>query len=490
MRTDYAVRLLVDLSQEQDPVATTSGADDHGADVVLSGPIGAARILSDMAAVCPDAVQTVLNHQVARSLVTTWTNEMDPDRLAGAFTGMDCEAVAELLDNMRPNTAAAVIVKGRGGPWLVAMKRDHAAQVLVALADANPKSAAECLTQIDQSVAADLLARMSHDPDPRPAVLNSLPEWLAIALLAVMHAHAGEAARQLLDTRPGWRRMVGTWPSYAATTIVLRTRWSADSETNRGEGWYRLRSDVAAATRLWWQIRLALAVWTSDLHDRRVRDGKVTAATAVVTALAMVLVMAMVWPVEADSAAATGPVPTTQPSSSVPRFQADLPLLDNKAYWSETECPTWIEETHVKSDPTESVTLLLLVCRLKQNGPAKELAYLQFPPETMPFNNRPTTKHPVPADEPGATVWRILLPEGGSEDSPRTWSRTDGRHGTYIEYLPDEHKSAIWLEEVSNPPMAMVLFGPDPASKTDDELSGLFTSLRQVLEKHGYTFQS
>lgn len=493
MQEDHVARLLVDLTQEPSQVVSTGGRETASAtDSIPTGPAGAAQILSDMAEVRADAVQTVLALQSVGPFRPAWLNDIDPAALARVLAGMSSREAAEFLDSMRPTSAANVIAFEQAGPWVEAMTREHAGQALTELAVVHPKGAAACLTRVDLNVAADLLALIAHDRDPRPAILDAMSPQLAIALLAGMNAKLSQEARRLLDTMPGWRDLVGTWPWYAATKIAFRIRHSVVSAMEGASWSQQLIGKAAATTRQWWGIRAAVAQWTSDLHDRRVRDGKVIAATAAVTVLVTIIVMTVVPPADPTLEAATtsngnvSSVATAPPPPTFLRFPSAL--LANRAYWSDSECPTWSEQAIVENDSSERVAFLLLVCHPQGNDPAREITYIQYPTGTIPFKNRPTTR-PVPDGEPGARVHRVLVPAPDHENSLPVWSRTDGRHGTYIEYLPDRNQSAIWLEEIGEPPTALVLFGPDPFGKTDDELSQIFVSLREVLENHGYRLQ-
>lgn len=359
------------------------------------------------------------------------------------------------------------------------------------MAMSNPAVVAECLTQIHPMVACGLLVRMEHDPDLRPDVLNQLSPWFAIALLAGMNPEAPQLVQQLLRANPEWNVMIGTWPSYIASRVALQTSVTIASAEDWGSPWRGLRATTKAVLGTWWRTRQGAAQWTSDLRPRRLRDAKYAIGGMLVAAVLTALIMVVVWPnssapVKNSVAGSTSAGETARPPTGAPLFPADLPLLANQAYWSDQECPAWSEQTQIKKEPTERVTLLL-VCSLKKNDPAVEVVYLQYPPGTIPFHNRPTIRDSIPEGEPGVTVPRILVPEGRSAEESRVWSHTDGlRHGTYIEYLPDPHMSGIWLEEAGNPASAMILFGPDPAGKSDAEVATLFESLQTVLKNHGY----
>jgi hypothetical protein len=319
------------------------------------------------------------------------------------------------------------------------------------------------LARLDPARAAAVLLAVGHDPDRRLAVLRHLDPRRVIAILAEIHDRDPEVARRLLDGKPGWRGAAGTWPGFAAAVVAARTRMAGDS--------------VTESCRKWWRLRGAIASWTSELRERRIRDAKVAAVAATATALLAVVLTAVAGADGTTPAAATTPSPTASPTGRSLLLPADLPLLANRAYWSAEECPRWSQQVDVTADRP---TVVRLVCAVHGNKPATSLAYLQYPPGSIPFKNRPTEKYPVREDEAGATVHRVL-----TAGAPR-WTGPDGRRGTYLEYLPDEHMSAIWLQEEGATPMSMIIFGPDPAGKSEEELLVLFTSLKDVLGQHGY----
>jgi hypothetical protein len=49
--------------------------------------------------------------------------------------------------------------------------------------------------------------------------------------------------------------------------------------------------------------------------------------------------------------------------------------------------------------------------------------------------------------------------------------------------------SAIWLQEEGTTPMVTIIFGPDLAGRSKEGLPVLFTSLREVLGRHGYRLE-
>ncbi|MEV4274507.1 hypothetical protein [Actinoplanes xinjiangensis] len=452
-----AARLLVDLGQEKAPAGGRSGT-------LAPGVAGAAQLLSEMAAVDPAPARTVVLLPDVRDHAPAWLEVMDPERVAHLLAPVDVDAVGRLLDGMRPEAAAAVIVEGPAHRWLNALRTPTASGVLGTLAATRPKGVAKYLAGLAPARAATTLLAMGHVPDHRAAVLRLLDSPRVIAILAEMHDRDPAVARELLDVEPEWRRTAGTWPGFAALVVVAQTRMAGDPVTESGGRW--------------WRLRRAMAAWTPDLRDRRIRDAKVAAATAAVaTVLLSVVPAAMAGPDTTTPAASTTPSPVVSPPGRSLLLPADLPLLANRAYWSAEECPRWSQQVDVTADQP---TVVRLVCAVRANKPATSLAYLQYPPGSIQFKNRPTERHPVREDEVGATVHRVL-----TTGTPR-WTGPDGRRGTYLDYLPDEHMSAIWLQEEGSTPTAMIIFGPDPADMSDEALVALFTSLKEVLVRHGY----
>ncbi|GAA2184768.1 hypothetical protein [Micromonospora lupini] len=449
MRPEQVVRLLTYLGRLKGPLLDAG----HPA---LTGPAVVARLLSDMAALDPNAVRVILTLPEVRGEATAWLNEVNPTGLAALFTRMSPQEAGRHLEAMPPVRSAAVIAAGSPNRWLAVMAPDCAARTIAALALIDADRAADCLRLLDRNTAADLLTKMDDDHDQRLAVVRKLDPKLAVALLASVHVRGDPAvARALFDEQPEWRRVAGTWPWFSAAVLAVQT---ADT--------------LGGAGRLWWRVRRALAAWTPELRERRTRDAKVAATTAV----AAVMVAIVVWP---DAPAGTAsPAPAargTQAAVAPPftLFSDDVPLMTNRGIWSASECPRWGQQVDLVADQP---VILRLVCLVGRARPATSVAYLQYPRGSIPFSNRPTE-----ADSPavGATVYRVLTSPG------KTWTG-HGRHGTYLEYLPDSHKSAIWLEEQGDVPMAMILFGPDPAGMDDVALGRLFTSLRLVLSEHGY----
>lgn len=448
MRPEEVARLLTYLGRHEGRVLD----DDHSAP---AGPVVAGQLLSSMAAMDVDAVSVMLALPDVRGEAAAWLNEMSPEGLAALFTRMSIKQRGGHLDAMPPARSAAVIAAGLPNRWLAEMSPECAARATTALALADPDRAAECLRLLDQDTAAELLAKMSDDHDPRPAVIRKLDPKLALVLLAGVHARAPETARKLLEELPEWRCTAGTWPWFSASVLAVQT---ADPFREVG--------------RIWWRLRRAIAAWTTELRERRIRDAKVAVMTAVVT----VALAYAAWP---DAPAGTAlPAPTVQATQAakvlpVTLFSEDLPLMANRSIWSIDECPRWGQQVDVVADEP---VILRLVCQMGRVQPATSVAYLQYPPGSTPFNNRPTE-----ASSPavGATVYRVL-PQPG-----KTWAG-HGRRGTYLEYLPDRHKSAIWLEEEGSASAAMILFGPDPAGMDEAALRKLFTSLRLILSQHGY----
>ncbi|MBQ1063133.1 hypothetical protein [Micromonospora sp. C41] len=449
MRPEEAARLLTYLGRHEGRVLD----GDHSAP---SGPVVAAQLLSSMAAVDVDAARVMLALPDVRGEAAAWLDKMNHEGLAPLLARMSIEQRSGYLDAMPPVRSAAVIAAGPPNRWLAEMSPECAARATTALALADPGKAAECLRLLGQDTAAELLAKMSDDRDSRPAIIRKMDPKLALLLLAGVHARAPETARKLLEELPEWRRSAGTWPWFSAAVLAVQT---ADSFREVG--------------RIWWQIRRAMAAWTTELRERRIRDAKV----AVMTAVVAVALAYVAWP---DMPAGTAvPAPTArEPQAAeappVTLFSEDLPLMANRSIWSSDECPRWSQQVDVVADEP---VILRLVCQMGRVQPATSVAYLQYPPGSTPFNNRPTE-----ASSPavGATVYRVLSRPG------KTWAG-HGRRGTYLEYLPDRHKSAIWLEEEGSASAAMILFGPDPAGMDEAALRKLFTSLRLILSQHGYT---
>ncbi|MEU8167144.1 hypothetical protein [Micromonospora sp. NPDC049004] len=450
MRPEQVARLLTYLGRLKGPLPNAG----HPAP---TGPAVVAQLLSNMAAVDPNAVKVILTLPEVRGEAAAWLSQVNPSGLAALFTRMSPEEAGGHLEAMPPVRSAAVIAAGLPNRWLAVMAPDCAARTIAALALLDADRAADCLRLLDQDTAANLLAKMDDDRDQRPAVVRKLDSKLAVALLASVHLQASpDIARALLNEQPDWRRVTGTWPWFSAAVLAVQT-----ADTFGGAG------------RLWWRLRRAFADWTPELRERRTRDAKIAAMTTV----AAVIVAFVVWPDTPAGTAAPAPAAGGAQGAVAPPFtlfSEDLPLMTNRGIWSASECPRWGQQVDVVADQP---VILRLVCLVGRAQPATSVAYLQYPPGSIPFSNRPTE-----ADSPavGATVYRVLTPP------EKTWTG-HGRHGTYLEYLPDSHKSAIWLEEQGDVAMAMVLFGPDPAGMDDAALGRLFTSLRLVLSEHGYT---
>ncbi|GIG85993.1 hypothetical protein [Plantactinospora endophytica] len=541
---------------------------DVGSVLAPMEPERAARHLWNMAKIRMSVVRRLLGQETLAPSVRQWLDAMPPGHLARLLARTSRSHRATLLAGMAAERVALLMTATGNWTWLGEISGGTAVEVLHALAATDPARAARCVEQLRPAVAGDLLRRAQWQPESRDAILRQLSPWHGITLLAAIHPDDPELAHRLLQTRPEWLTLIGTWPWWAATRAAFaisaasqpgtessqpgtrpsqpgsgsshpgtgsnpgpEPRSGPASAPTPGSGSARLSPDDGGSTAgrstatgstaggstaggstaagstaaestsdwlwTWWSTRRAVAAWTADSRPRRQRDTWCALGGALLATLLTLFLTAGTEPAASRPAAApsTGGEPTTggepspvaptdNPGTPTPEVPVGLPLLAHRSYWSDAECPTWTMQTVLKADSPDRPALLRLVCQPLQNEPATEVTYLQYPPGVLPYNNRPTARYPVPVNEPGATVHRVRTPGEGAE-AP-TWSREDGRHGRYIEYLPGRNRSAIWLEEQGDPPMAMILFGPDPAGRSDPELDALFAALREVLTEHGY----
>ncbi|WFE32967.1 hypothetical protein [Micromonospora sp. WMMD975] len=450
----------------------------------LDGEIVRSHV-TELAARSPARVSRLLAGPNIHRGVLSWFDGAKRDELTPVLAELPSDQTIRLLSELAPMRAAKVLVHAPVRAWLARIERSRRATVLDALAERKPRAAAVELIRYSPAFGADVLELMTLER--ARTLLQALPSAPAVVVLSELRRNEPERADLLLNSTGIGPPRLGTWPAWVATKATVETA-SLHARANQRElDPLDAARRLPALVRQWLVVRGAVAVWTDGLRPRRRRDVAFAGGGAAATAVAA-LVLSLSWPNATTSPRASAPPAasasaTPTGSAALPRFPAGLAVMTDKARWTSQECPGWSEQTEIHD--ADRVVLTRLVCVLHGNEPAGQIAYLQYPPDGPAFVNRPTTIHPVPAGSPGATVHRILTPSTHPGELP-TWSTDGGRRGTFLEYLPDRHKSAIWLEEEGTPARAMVLFGPDPSGMAEGELTELFRQLRGVLARHGY----
>jgi hypothetical protein len=148
------------------------------------------------------------------------------------------------------------------------------------------------------------------------------------------------------------------------------------------------------------------------------------------------------------------------------------------AMWPESTCGEWRSSDFSVTESLSNVTGYRVSCSVVSDVEARAI-FAWYPPTVRPDGDRIASGRPTNLDNV-----RIVTELDGSSEM-RRWSgpSLNGMHhgGSYIRYVLDDAKSAIWLE-MDDLPVALMLHGPDGDTDSFAELEKILLDCGYVLD--------